>query len=46
MQQCLATLTRYHDAYGIGLQLDDGVFNVVDPTKPVWTESTYVRHSC
>ncbi|RUS23893.1 hypothetical protein BC938DRAFT_474450 [Jimgerdemannia flammicorona] len=39
-QQCVTTLTRYHDAYGTGLQMNlDGTFSVVDPTKGTWAES-------
>ncbi|RUP50823.1 hypothetical protein BC936DRAFT_137615 [Jimgerdemannia flammicorona] len=41
-QQCVTTLTRYHDAYGTGLQMNlDGTFSVVDPTKGTWAESVW-----
>lgn len=41
-QQCVKTVTAYHDAYGTGLKYDEssGKLTVVDPTKAAWTEST------
>ncbi|CDH57981.1 nicastrin [Lichtheimia corymbifera JMRC:FSU:9682] len=42
-QRCIKTFTAYHDAYGTGLQYDEGTgeIKVVDPTKGTWTESTW-----
>lgn len=41
-QQCLSGYTRYHDAYGMGLEMgEDGGFKVKDAKKAVWTESTW-----
>lgn len=42
LKKCTKTLTRYHDAYGTGLEYDESenVVKVVDPTKGTWTEST------
>ncbi|CAG8478267.1 10222_t:CDS:10 [Cetraspora pellucida] len=41
MSRCTKTLTRYHDAYGAGLQYNqDGKLFVTDPTKATWVEST------
>ncbi|CAG8529306.1 21462_t:CDS:10, partial [Cetraspora pellucida] len=40
MGRCTKTLTRYHDAYGAGLQYNqDGSLLVTDPTKATWVES-------
>jgi len=40
--QCMSGLTRFHDAYGTGLELQtSGLFIVKDPTKGTWTESTW-----
>lgn len=47
-QRCIKTFTAYHDAYGTGLQYDEGTgeIKVVDPTKGTWTESTWVWKGC
>ncbi|KAF0447712.1 Nicastrin-domain-containing protein [Gigaspora margarita] len=38
--KCTNTITRYHDAYGAGLQYNqDGNAIVTDPTKAAWVES-------
>ncbi|KAF9582380.1 hypothetical protein BGW38_000278 [Lunasporangiospora selenospora] len=40
--QCIATLTRYHDAFGTGIGLsEDNNYYIKDASKPVWTESTW-----
>ncbi|KAI8075954.1 uncharacterized protein B0P05DRAFT_149172 [Gilbertella persicaria] len=42
-QQCVASLTTYHEAYGTGLQYEEstGQVKVIDTTKATWTESTW-----
>ncbi|KAG0210356.1 hypothetical protein BGX28_009408 [Mortierella sp. GBA30] len=40
--QCVLSLTRYHDAFGVGLAMsEDGGYYIKDASKPVWTESTW-----
>lgn len=41
-QQCVSTITTYHEAYGTGLSYDEstGLVHVVDPSKGTFTEST------
>ncbi|KAG0027575.1 hypothetical protein BGZ81_005470 [Podila clonocystis] len=40
--QCIATMTRYHDAFGVGISMNDkNEYFIEDPTKPTWTESTW-----
>jgi hypothetical protein len=40
--QCLSGMTKYHDAYGTGLEmLPSGLFKVTDASKGTWTESTW-----
>ncbi|KAI8929923.1 Nicastrin-domain-containing protein [Entophlyctis helioformis] len=41
--QCVLSMTQYHQAYGTGLAMDEstGAFRVVDPSKGTWTESTW-----
>ncbi|KAF9087087.1 hypothetical protein BGX29_001048 [Mortierella sp. GBA35] len=40
--QCIVSLTRYHDAYGVGLAMNaDADYYVKDASKPTWTESTW-----
>lgn len=39
--QCIATMTRYHDAFGVGISMNDkNQYFIEDPTKPAWTEAT------
>ncbi|KAF9959462.1 hypothetical protein BGZ65_000383, partial [Modicella reniformis] len=39
--QCIRSLTRYHDAYGVGIGMaEDSSYFVKDASKPTWTEST------
>ncbi|OZJ03933.1 hypothetical protein BZG36_03611 [Bifiguratus adelaidae] len=41
-EQCVSTLTRYHDAYGLGLVMNqDGSFSVANHSLGTWTESTW-----
>ncbi|KAI8356851.1 Nicastrin-domain-containing protein [Mortierella sp. GBAus27b] len=40
--QCIMSLTRYHDAYGVGIAMaDDHSYYIKDASKPTWTESTW-----
>jgi nicastrin len=41
-RSCVKTFTRYHDAYGTGLEFDHttGLFTVTDASQPTWSEST------
>lgn len=41
--QCLWGMTRLHDAYGMGLEMDakTGLFTVVDSSKATWVESVW-----
>ncbi|KAF9924705.1 hypothetical protein FBU30_005375 [Linnemannia zychae] len=40
--QCVLSLTRYHDAFGTGLAMDANAdYYIKDASKPVWTESTW-----
>ncbi|KAL1917773.1 uncharacterized protein VTP21DRAFT_3607 [Calcarisporiella thermophila] len=40
--RCVASLTRFHDAYGMGLRRKrDGSYEVVDPSRATWTESVW-----
>ncbi|RIB26845.1 Nicastrin-domain-containing protein [Gigaspora rosea] len=42
MGKCTNTITRYHDAYGAGLQYNrNGNAMVTDPTKATWVESKW-----
>ena len=34
-------MTRFHHAYGTGLEYESGVWNVVDETKGTWVESRW-----
>ncbi|KAG0303492.1 hypothetical protein BGZ98_006581 [Dissophora globulifera] len=39
--QCIQTMTRYHDAFGVGLGMaEDNSYYIKDASKPTWTEST------
>ncbi|KAF8926196.1 hypothetical protein BGZ58_000101 [Dissophora ornata] len=40
--QCVTSLTRYHDAFGLGIAMaEDNSFYIKDASKPTWTESTW-----
>ncbi|KAG0365842.1 hypothetical protein BGZ54_006151 [Gamsiella multidivaricata] len=40
--QCITTLTRYHDAFGTGIAMaEDNSYYIKDASKPTWTESTW-----
>ncbi|KAF9186718.1 hypothetical protein BGZ51_001800 [Haplosporangium sp. Z 767] len=40
--QCMVSLTRYHDAIGAGIsRAEDNSYYILDASKPVWTESTW-----
>ncbi|KAF9941116.1 hypothetical protein BGZ67_005770 [Mortierella alpina] len=40
--QCVLSLTRYHDSYGTGLAMgEEGGYYIKDASKPVWVESTW-----
>ncbi|KAF9917062.1 hypothetical protein BX616_002041 [Lobosporangium transversale] len=40
--QCIRTLTRYHDAFGVGIAMaEDNTYYIKDPSKSTWTESTW-----
>ncbi|KAG0269707.1 hypothetical protein BGZ95_001960 [Linnemannia exigua] len=40
--QCVVSLTRYHDAFGVGIGMNaNGQYYIKDASKPVWTESTW-----
>ncbi|KAI8825998.1 Nicastrin-domain-containing protein [Fimicolochytrium jonesii] len=43
VSQCVLGFSRYHWAYGTGLQMNYGTsqFGVVDPAKGTWVQSTY-----
>ncbi|KAF9429330.1 hypothetical protein BGZ76_001447, partial [Entomortierella beljakovae] len=39
--QCIKTLTNYHDAFGVGIGMaEDNSYYIKDSSKPTWTEST------
>lgn len=39
--QCIVSLTRYHDAYGVGIAMNSKAeYYIKDASKPAWTEST------
>ncbi|KAF9201270.1 hypothetical protein BGZ49_008472 [Haplosporangium sp. Z 27] len=40
--QCIMTLTNYHDAFGVGIAMaEDSTYYIKDASKPTWTESTW-----
>lgn len=40
--QCIVSLTRYHDAYGVGIAMNSKAeYYIKDASKPAWTESTW-----
>ncbi|KAF9363795.1 hypothetical protein BGX34_003300, partial [Mortierella sp. NVP85] len=40
--QCVRSLTRYHDAYGVGLAMaEDNSYYIKDASLSTWTESTW-----
>ncbi|KAF9975540.1 hypothetical protein BGZ73_000800 [Actinomortierella ambigua] len=40
--RCIVTMTRYHDAYGLGISMNqDNDYFIEDDSKPVWVESTW-----
>ncbi|KAG0266712.1 hypothetical protein DFQ27_009488 [Actinomortierella ambigua] len=40
--RCIVTMTRYHDAYGLGISMNqDNDYFIEDASKPVWVESTW-----
>ncbi|KAF9350144.1 hypothetical protein BGX26_011638, partial [Mortierella sp. AD094] len=40
--QCINTLTNYHDAFGVGIAMaEDNTYYIKDASKPTWTESTW-----
>ncbi|KAG0232971.1 hypothetical protein BGW42_007784 [Actinomortierella wolfii] len=39
--QCILSMTRYHDAYGMGIAMnEENDYYIEDTTKPAWVEST------
>ncbi|KAJ2959748.1 hypothetical protein NQZ79_g4838 [Umbelopsis isabellina] len=42
-RSCVKTFTRYHDAYGTGLEFDHttGLYTVTNASQPTWSESTW-----
>lgn len=39
--QCILTMTRYHDAYGVGIAMaEDTSYYIKDASKPVWVEAS------
>ncbi|GJJ79156.1 nicastrin [Entomortierella parvispora] len=40
--QCILTMTRYHDAFGVGIAMaEDNSYYIKDASKPVWVEATW-----
>ncbi|KAG0049062.1 hypothetical protein BGZ83_006069 [Gryganskiella cystojenkinii] len=40
--QCIVTMTRYHDAFGVGIAMaEDTSYYIKDASKPVWVEATW-----